>query len=101
MLPVYILHLCFLCVQVVLSSPLDYETASSQRVTITCKDQGTPSLANTTSFTVQVRDANDNAPVFDRQTYAASVLENQPGVLSLLTVSQTCLYFINGNVNLR
>ncbi|KAL8603171.1 hypothetical protein ACOMHN_032617 [Nucella lapillus] len=73
--------------KVLLSSPLDFEAASSHRVTITCRDGGVPQMVNVTSFTVHVRDVNDNAPLFARQAYTASVLENQLDGADLLQVS--------------
>ncbi|XP_070196985.1 protocadherin-9-like isoform X2 [Littorina saxatilis] len=73
--------------KVVLSHALDYEAARAHRLTITCRDRGDPMMANSTSFTVNVRDVNDNAPVFAQQTYTASVVENQLGVRDLIQVS--------------
>lgn len=73
--------------KVLLSRPLDYEAAPSHRVSITCRDSGRPALANSTSFTVHVRDVNDNAPAFSQPTYTASVTENKLDVHYLLQVS--------------
>ncbi|XP_076468205.1 protocadherin-7-like isoform X1 [Babylonia areolata] len=73
--------------KVLLSHALDFETSSSHRVTITCRDTGSPPLANSTGFLVHVRDVNDNAPVFSQNTYTASVIENQLQSQALLQVS--------------
>lgn len=62
---------------VVVKSSLDYETVKSYQVTVTCQDQGTPSMSSTVSFTVIIVDDNDNAPKFIQRIYQASVQENK------------------------
>ncbi|KAL8574391.1 hypothetical protein ACOMHN_062904 [Nucella lapillus] len=73
--------------KILLSHPLDYETSSVHRVTITCRDTGAPPLTNSTGFTMHVRDVNDNAPVFSQSTYTGTVIENQLRSEALLQVS--------------
>ena len=72
--------------KVLLSEPLDYEAAHAHLVSITCRDSGRPPLASSSSFTVQVRDVNDNAPEFERQAYMGSVIENRLDSRQLLQV---------------
>lgn len=63
-----------------LSSPLDYETQRVHRLTVRAVDQGQPPLSSTQTLTVEVGDINDQAPVFERRVYNASVAENRdPG----------------------
>ncbi|KAK7878165.1 hypothetical protein WMY93_031211 [Mugilogobius chulae] len=63
-----------------LFSPLDYESQRVHRLTVRAVDQGQPALSSTQTLTVEVRDVNDQAPLFDRPVYNASVAENRdPG----------------------
>lgn len=43
--------------------------------------------SSTALVTVLLTDANDNPPIFDRNTYAGSILENAPPGTSVLTIS--------------
>ncbi|KAM6923915.1 protocadherin-10b isoform 1-T1 [Xenentodon cancila] len=59
---------------------LNREQADSYSVTVMARDQGTPSLATSTSIRVQVSDVNDNAPTFTQSIYDVFVTENNvPG----------------------
>ncbi|XP_015246288.1 PREDICTED: protocadherin-23 [Cyprinodon variegatus] len=63
-----------------LSAPLDYETQRFHRLIVRASDQGIPSLSSTQTLTVEVRDVNDQPPVFSQATYITSVVENKdPG----------------------
>lgn len=67
--------------------PLDRETTDKYDFTVTCIDAGAPPLSSTVSITVLVQDVNDNAPVFSKKSYFASIVENnEPGkqIVSLL-----------------
>lgn len=63
-------------VTVVLKFPLDYEKSHKEVVNITCNDGGNPPLYSWTSFTINVTDVNDNAPVFTRSAYRFEVPED-------------------------
>ncbi|GFO09309.1 protocadherin-11 x-linked [Plakobranchus ocellatus] len=61
--------------KVILNERLDYERATTEVVNVTCHDGGDPPLSNSTAFTLQVQDVNDNAPVFERPEYKAHIEE--------------------------
>ncbi|XP_026186695.1 protocadherin beta-16-like [Mastacembelus armatus] len=65
---------------------LDRETASEYNITVTCSDEGVPSLSSTVTLTLQISDVNDNAPVFERSSYEAYIVENNTPGLSIFTV---------------
>ncbi|XP_018535376.1 protocadherin beta-16-like [Lates calcarifer] len=67
-------------------SELDRETASEYNITVTCSDEGVPSLSSSVTLTLQISDVNDNAPVFERSSYEAYIVENNTPGLSILTV---------------
>lgn len=61
---------------------LDREQTNTHLIIIMCVDRGVPSLSSTAELFVEVEDVNDNRPVFTRQSYEMTVLENQEiGVL--------------------
>ncbi|XP_024054011.2 protocadherin-23 [Terrapene carolina triunguis] len=62
----------------VLSSSLDRETASSHHVIILASDHGTPPLNSSATVLVTVLDVNDNPPVFSNLEYRIHVRENIP-----------------------
>ncbi|XP_026186696.1 protocadherin beta-16-like [Mastacembelus armatus] len=68
------------------NSELDRETASEYNITVTCSDEGVPSLSSTVTLTLQISDVNDNAPVFERSSYEAYIVENNTPGLSIFTV---------------
>ncbi|XP_041653447.1 protocadherin beta-16-like [Cheilinus undulatus] len=70
----------------VTDSDLDRERASEYNITVTCSDEGVPSLSSSVTLTLQISDVNDNAPVFDRSSYEASIVENNTPGLSIFTV---------------
>lgn len=59
-----------------LKGSLDRETNSLYHLTVAATDNGTPSETATTKVTVKVLDANDNDPVFVKESYEFSVEEN-------------------------
>ncbi|XP_076020923.1 protocadherin gamma-A2-like [Genypterus blacodes] len=65
---------------------LDRETASQYNITVTCSDEGVPSLSSSVTLTLQISDVNDNAPVFERSSYEAYIVENNTPGLSIFTV---------------
>uniref|UniRef100_A0A8B9TEY7 Cadherin domain-containing protein n=1 Tax=Anas platyrhynchos TaxID=8839 RepID=A0A8B9TEY7_ANAPL len=62
---------------------LDREKVSGYNVTVRATvDAGSPPLTTTQTFTVDISDVNDNAPVFNQTSYTMFVRENNiPGVL--------------------
>ncbi|XP_068570883.1 protocadherin gamma-A4-like isoform X22 [Cebidichthys violaceus] len=70
----------------VTDSDLDRETASQYNITVTCSDEGVPSLSSSVTLTLQISDVNDNAPVFERSSYEAYIVENNTPGLSIFTV---------------
>ncbi|TSV15246.1 Protocadherin gamma-A8 [Bagarius yarrelli] len=65
---------------------LDREREAEYNITVTCSDEGVPSLSSSTSLRLHISDVNDNAPVFDRNHYQAHVVENNTPGLSIFTV---------------
>ncbi|KAM4586888.1 protocadherin gamma-A2-like [Fundulus diaphanus] len=73
----------------VTDSELDREMASEYNITVTCSDEGVPSLSSSVTLTLQISDVNDNAPVFERSSYEAYIVENNTPGLSIFTVKAT------------
>ncbi|XP_056151528.1 protocadherin gamma-A2-like [Lampris incognitus] len=68
---------------------LDREEASQYNITVTCCDEGVPSLSSSVTLTLHISDVNDNAPVFERSSYEAYIVENNTPGLSIFTVKAT------------
>ncbi|XP_053542752.1 protocadherin beta-16 isoform X17 [Ictalurus punctatus] len=65
---------------VVTSGALDREFTSEYNITFIAVDEGSPPLSSSKTIHLSVSDVNDNAPVFEQQTYSAYVAENnKPG----------------------
>ncbi|XP_078087837.1 protocadherin gamma-A7-like [Mustelus asterias] len=62
--------------ELLLKKPLDREQQSMFTLQLTAIDGGTPHRSGTAQLIVNVMDGNDNAPIFDRETYRATVVEN-------------------------
>ncbi|XP_070993903.1 protocadherin gamma-A12-like isoform X3 [Oncorhynchus clarkii lewisi] len=71
----------------VTDSDLDRERASEYNISVTCSDEGVPSLSSSVTLTLQISDVNDNAPVFERSSYEAYIIENNTPGLSTFTVN--------------
>ncbi|XP_029918237.1 protocadherin beta-16-like isoform X17 [Myripristis murdjan] len=65
---------------------LDREVASQYNITVTCSDEGVPSLSSSVTLTLKISDVNDNAPVFGRSSYEAYIVENNTPGLSIFTM---------------
>ncbi|XP_026095461.1 protocadherin beta-16-like isoform X2 [Carassius auratus] len=65
---------------------LDRERESEYNISVTCADEGVPSLSSSVTLSLKISDVNDNAPVFDKSSYEASVQENNTPGLSIFTV---------------
>ncbi|XP_056094104.1 putative protocadherin beta-18 [Rhinichthys klamathensis goyatoka] len=66
--------------------PLDRENMSEYNITITAIDEGSPSFSTNKTLKLKISDVNDNAPVFQRLSYTAYVLENNSPGVSVLSV---------------
>ncbi|XP_056327797.1 putative protocadherin beta-18 isoform X3 [Danio aesculapii] len=66
--------------------PLDREQISEYNITITATDEGSPSFSTNKTLTLKISDVNDNAPVFERQSYTAFIMENNSPGVSVLSV---------------
>uniref|UniRef100_A0A1A8GRU3 Cadherin domain-containing protein n=1 Tax=Nothobranchius korthausae TaxID=1143690 RepID=A0A1A8GRU3_9TELE len=73
----------------VTDSELDRERNSEYNITVSCSDEGVPSLSSSVTLTLQISDVNDNAPVFERSSYEAYIVENNTPGLSIFTVKAT------------
>ncbi|XP_035809855.2 protocadherin gamma-A11-like isoform X44 [Amphiprion ocellaris] len=74
---------------IVTDSELDREGASEYNITVTCSDEGVPSLSSSVTLTLQISDVNDNEPVFERSSYEAYIVENNTPGVSIFTVRAT------------
>ncbi|XP_007565967.1 protocadherin gamma-B1-like [Poecilia formosa] len=73
----------------VTDSELDRENHSEYVITVTCSDEGVPSLSSSVTLTLQISDVNDNTPVFERSSYEAYIVENNTPGVSVFTVKAT------------
>ncbi|XP_072290397.1 protocadherin beta-16-like [Eucyclogobius newberryi] len=74
---------------IITDGELDRERDSQYNITVTCSDEGVLSLSSSVTLTLHVSDVNDNAPVFDRSSYEAYIVENNSPGLSIFTVKAT------------
>ncbi|XP_029703551.1 protocadherin gamma-A5-like [Takifugu rubripes] len=72
--------------KLVTDSELDRERESEYNITVSCSDEGVPSLSSSVTLTLQISDVNDNPPVFERSSYEAYIVENNTPGLSVFTV---------------
>ncbi|XP_038131614.1 protocadherin gamma-A5-like isoform X30 [Cyprinodon tularosa] len=73
----------------VTDSELDRESNSVYNITVTCCDEGVPSLSSSVTLTLQISDVNDNTPVFEKNSYETYVVENNTPGLSIFTIKAT------------
>ncbi|XP_059102702.1 protocadherin alpha-5-like [Peromyscus eremicus] len=64
--------------ELVLKKPLDREETQEHRLLLMAMDGGKPELTGTAQLLIDVLDANDNAPKFDKSIYNVRLLENTP-----------------------
>nr|XP_049605140.1 protocadherin beta-15-like [Syngnathus scovelli] len=74
-------------VELVLENKLDREKQSEMNLLLTALDGGSPQRSGTVVIHVTVLDANDNAPVFSKAVYKASLPENSPPDTVVINVS--------------
>uniref|UniRef100_A0A4W3JTE8 Cadherin domain-containing protein n=1 Tax=Callorhinchus milii TaxID=7868 RepID=A0A4W3JTE8_CALMI len=65
-------------VELLLEKVLDRERESAFQLVLTAIDGGNPQRSGTAEISITVVDMNDNAPVFDHETYSTSIQENTP-----------------------
>ncbi|XP_036933428.1 protocadherin gamma-A11-like [Acanthopagrus latus] len=65
----------------------DRESVSEYNITITATDFGTPPLSGSTKLHLKISDVNDNAPLFEKNSYSAYVTENNSPGISIFAVS--------------
>uniref|UniRef100_A0A8C6WI99 Cadherin domain-containing protein n=1 Tax=Neogobius melanostomus TaxID=47308 RepID=A0A8C6WI99_9GOBI len=70
----------------VTNAPLDRESVSEFNITVIASDSGKPPLSVKKTFNLKISDVNDNAPVFTRALYSATITENNSPGLSVLSV---------------
>ncbi|XP_072204110.1 protocadherin beta-15-like [Excalfactoria chinensis] len=75
--------------ELVTVSALDREETAQHIVVVTAADAGSPSLTTTHTFTVDISDVNDNAPVFNQTSYTMYVHENNVPALLVGAVKAT------------
>uniref|UniRef100_A0A3Q1FB08 Cadherin domain-containing protein n=1 Tax=Acanthochromis polyacanthus TaxID=80966 RepID=A0A3Q1FB08_9TELE len=66
----------------------DRESVSEYNITITATDSGSPPLSSSTKLHLKISDVNDNAPLFDTNSYSAYITENNSPGFSIFAVSQ-------------
>ncbi|XP_071394926.1 cadherin EGF LAG seven-pass G-type receptor 3-like, partial [Centroberyx affinis] len=68
-------------------APLDFEAEREYTLRVRAQDNGRPPLSNNTGIvSVQVKDVNDNPPIFVSTPFQASVLESAPVGSSILHI---------------
>ncbi|KAK2849127.1 hypothetical protein Q5P01_008961 [Channa striata] len=65
----------------------DRESLSDYNITVTATDCGSPPLSSSTTLHLKISDVNDNAPVFDKNSYYAQITENNSPGISIFVVS--------------
>ncbi|KFQ54915.1 Protocadherin beta-15, partial [Nestor notabilis] len=73
--------------ELVTVSALDREEMARYILTVTAADAGSPPLTTTHTFTVDISDVNDNAPVFNQTSYTMYVRENSVPTVLVGTIS--------------
>ncbi|OXB51639.1 hypothetical protein ASZ78_013630, partial [Callipepla squamata] len=75
--------------ELVTVSTLDREERAQHIVVVTAADAGSPPLTTTHTFTVDISDINDNAPIFNQTSYTMFVHENNVPALLVGAVNAT------------
>ncbi|XP_058263784.1 protocadherin gamma-A11-like isoform X17 [Hemibagrus wyckioides] len=68
---------------------LDREITPAYNITITVSDEGSPSFSSNKTLMLKISDVNDNAPVFQRHSYTAYVMENNSPGVSIFAMTAT------------
>lgn len=72
---------------------IDCETEPVPQLTISARDNGSPSLSSTATVFVTIHDVNDNEPIFDQSFYNVSVVENDSKGRCILKVSDVLFFY--------
>nr|BAD52322.1 cadherin-related neuronal receptor variable 5 [Danio rerio] len=75
--------------ELVLQKALDREKQPLVQLTLTAADGGNPPKSGTSQIIIRVLDNNDNAPVFSRPLYKASLVENVPIGSTVIIINAT------------
>ncbi|XP_064181992.1 protocadherin gamma-A11-like isoform X20 [Anguilla rostrata] len=65
---------------------LDREKVSEYNITITATDEGSPPYSSNKTVVLRISDVNDNAPMFEQQSYTTYVFENNAPGISIFAV---------------
>lgn len=71
---------------ITVAGSLDRETISHYVFTVVATDHGYPTKSSSVNVSVSIADINDNLPIFVKQSYEGSVLENASIGLNLFTI---------------
>ncbi|XP_008065629.1 protocadherin-12 [Carlito syrichta] len=84
------------------NATLDREQWPAYTLTVLAQDQGLQPLSATKQLSIQISDANDNAPVFEKSRYEVSTRENNLPSLHLITIrAHDADLGINGRITYR
>lgn len=72
--------------QLIVREPLDREKEGLHKINIQCEDMGNPPLSTSLQINLIVTDVDDNPPRFSKHSYSASIRENNPVGVSILTL---------------
>uniref|UniRef100_A0A8C6UPQ7 Cadherin domain-containing protein n=1 Tax=Neogobius melanostomus TaxID=47308 RepID=A0A8C6UPQ7_9GOBI len=73
----------------IVQKPLDRETAGRHLLVLTALDGGKPPKSGETNVIINVLDANDNAPIFTKDSYSINLTENSPIGTTVIQVNAT------------
>uniref|UniRef100_G1KXY6 Cadherin domain-containing protein n=1 Tax=Anolis carolinensis TaxID=28377 RepID=G1KXY6_ANOCA len=65
---------------------LDRERVPEYNITIIAMDKGTPPLSTHKTISIMISDINDNPPAFEKPSFTAYILENNPAGVSVFHV---------------
>ncbi|XP_006891260.1 PREDICTED: protocadherin-12 [Elephantulus edwardii] len=84
------------------NATLDREKWPKYTLTLLAQDQGPQPLLTEEQLSIQISDANDNAPVFERSRYEVSIWENNLPFLHLITIKAHDIDLgVNGQISYR
>lgn len=61
-----------------LAKSLDREVLDKHVLKVTAYERTDPTVSGSTTVTVEVRDVQDNSPIFERNSYFADIREDAP-----------------------
>ncbi|KAI4541113.1 hypothetical protein MG293_008255 [Ovis ammon polii] len=84
------------------NATLDREQWPQYTLTLLAQDQGLEPLSDKKQLSIQISDANDNAPVFEKSRYQVSTRENNLPSLHLITIkAHDADLGVNGKISYR